>query len=326
MEWTDEEIEIFIKSSKNLISLSVNEYENPYILLQGQPDLICTLRNKVKARKPLNIELLSVLNAILLEVKKNLETTRNEFNFMQWFPDFVMQHFRKSIEKICLLIETKSIDLVIEDGSIIQWNSRSKMSVHMKPSDGKGLKNLIKFSQVNPRYGLVFDKKCIYHCSGNNFLSSETNVLLVMTFSVREKTGNEQVIISDYYKYISGHRGISITDNELILYGADNEENLIKIPLIFNAEWLTLVIMWGGISLGQKSFYKITDFKKNEKEDFFFSNKMSSMDSDQLCLGGLEKNNSIVNDFHGSISNVEIAHSTNTYPNDLINLLLSRQQ
>ena len=281
-------------------------------------------------------------------------------DIINWVPNMICDLFRKKINVLTLLINTispaKDPDVELSsDKEVKKWFSyNNREQIILTPVDEK-VGKLERCSDIaSDGYGLVFDKKIMYHIDDckNVYLSIlDANVVLTLTFLLGKKEEDdddddvvEEFIATDYrwseYDQRSEmHRGIStiVKSNkkfDLYLQGAIGDDGQNKRRIGENLEkgvFYTLQVCWrrAGIDTGYYSLYKYKQLL-NDKTSFQH-NTTPTIISPALYLGGFNTSKDwkkVIKSkcFTGIISNFEVIQTENdSISDDLLKLIADKQ-
>ena len=191
--WTNDEISLVLKSSKELLNANENEAQNDYAILRENMKFVKYLKSNVEGRGTKEEALLKAkLNNILDEENDCVEREEQHlFDMVKWLPLFTLSEFRKSVELCCLMIEDPSKDLSAKNNAnYTKWKSRSD-----KHFDANAIRAGDECEKIaTDRWGLIF-KNNLYSINHVSMSSGDT-IFMCITFET--SSTEEQVVISDY--------------------------------------------------------------------------------------------------------------------------------
>jgi hypothetical protein len=147
-------------------------------------------------------------------------------------------------------------------------------------------------------------------------------------------TQREQYLLTDYQKRPENNefRGFSIINNALRLYGVDNKDGFLSIPLKTRNDdksWYTLTVNWGSYKFGGESQYSLYRYQNIIHSNISFkANKLPLIVSAFLGIGGiLGEDNKPEKYFDGVISNVDICSAPSSallFPSKMLDVIIQK--
>ncbi len=311
--WTNDEISLVLKSSKELLNANENEAQNDYAILRENMKFVKYLKSNVEGRGTKEEALLKAkLNNILDEENDCVEREEQHlFDMVKWLPLFTLSEFRKSVELCCLMIEDPSKDLSAKNNAnYTKWKSRSD-----KHFDANAIRASDECEKITTdRWGLIF-KNNLYSINHVSMSSGDT-IFMCITFET--SSTEEQVVISDYTEDCPTWRGVTVSSTFIKILGVDNEHGYLRIPFtVQKKQWVTVVVIWGGFHDDLNSSYSIN----GKLSARFRANRIGFMVSNRTSLGDIE-NEEMSKPLNGSISNIDLFQTQISIPVELQQLIM----
>ena len=235
--------------------------------------------------------------------KKGRDGTGGIESIVRWLPQTALEQFRKN-ESSCLLLTDPSTDLKVERGKYVKWNSRSDSKL-----DAIGVYPSTKLVDMpDHRHALQFQNN-LYKVSDVVLSPADDNayVCICITFQSGNRSKKEQFLISNYgpdQDDPTNFRGISLHDNDIRIWGVDNELNFITFQL-HKEKLITKVFVQYTNSQKSCCSYIIVDGSRT-MHGAFTCREPPMFESTEFFLGGQIADKGVQNLFQGCISAVEV--------------------
>ena len=167
------------------------------------------------------------------QVDKNLDVS-------EWFPDKTFIAFQKEISEGSYYIhdQTKDLDVGI-GGAYVKWKSKSNKNIDIIAVVASKICENIS---VN-KWALKFDDNTLYKIEGIS-LRKKVTVCMCITFRYEQKHGEQDIIFDRRFRAGDSCRGLSISDRNLRIWGANNPLKYHSILMKEKVNWITAYIEW----------------------------------------------------------------------------------
>ena len=238
------------------------------------------------------------------------------FDICKWMPHFVLKQLREGEEQCCFVINDPNKDLKKDHSGkkYMTWLSRNKNKKNAESDKPSTSCKLIK----RGHWGLNFNNS-LYHVDEVE-LSYADCVFACVTFQLDGDL--EQFIFNDFVNDQDEIiRGISATQNAIIIWGVDDVSASYKISIPYHndkATWTTVFVEWLSEDYNRQGRYIIN----NKENGIFICNKIPVFTSARVYLGGkMDGTKSL----RGSICAFESYKSVKNVPDSIKTLIIENQ-
>ena len=223
-------------------------------------------------------------------------------SIVRWLPQTALEEFRKN-ETACFLLTNPPKDLEFESGKYVKWISRSNSKL-----DAIAINPSTKIVDISEhRHGLLF-RNNVYKVSNVRLSPADDDayVCICLTFQDGNQTKKDQFLISNYgpdQDDPTNFRGISLHNNNIKIWGVNNEASFITIPIQDKKLVRTVFVQYRNSE--NSGSYVIVDGSRTI-HGVFISREPPMFEADEFFLGGQIAEEGLQNLFNGCISAVEV--------------------
>ena len=223
-------------------------------------------------------------------------------SIVRWLPQTTLEEFRKN-ETACFLLTNPSKDLKCESGKYVRWISRSNSKL-----DAVAINPSTKIVDISEhRHGLHFQNN-VYKVSNVRLSPADDDayVCICITFQNCDQTKRDQFLISNYgpdQEDPTNFRGISLHNSNIKIWGVNNEESFITIPIQDKKLIRTVFVQYRNSD--NSGSYVIKDCSRT-MHGVFISRQPPMFEAEEFFLGGQIAKEGVQNLSNGCISAVKV--------------------